>query len=195
MNNQTQEQAVDRAFEWMRSGTPARVREGSALLFRTMATPLTRYFTRHRVHSNVVEELMQTVMVKVLEHVPAGRVNPDSPPLRWLWTVAFSVMVSHFRREGVVVTMSDDDWDSYVARLPSAPGVPAWLRLHVERGLVRFEIENPAKAELLRRVVEGVSIPELAAEFGASEAAVRDRLYRARQRLAEYVDGWAQELA
>lgn len=142
-----------------------------------------RGFVRRRVPSGDADDIVQSVMVKLLEK----REEVAHESLRaWLFTVTRNAVAEHYRRSREMV-----DLDA-VGELPAAE------ELDIAETAIRrlaacmdpmLQTLSSADAELLRRVeLEGASQTEIAAQLGAPLSTVKSRVQRARMKLRAAFD-------
>lgn len=174
------ELAVEAALALIARGGAERER-GVLVLDEAMGKRLERYFLRHKVHADDAEELVWDVLYRATKEF-----RGETRAIVWLWIIARNVLISHHRSRNPEVQLDDEDWESLLNHRP-APGLPQWLRLCIERVLWAFERDFPERAETVRMIVEEWSAREIAAYFGTSEGAARDRVYRTRLKLEPYL--------
>lgn len=180
LEGQQSEQAVHEALQLIARGGADRER-GVLMLDQAMGRRLERYFLRHRVNPADAEELVWEVFYRATKEF-----RGETRAIVWLWIIARNVLISHHRSRNPEIHLEDEDWDVLLNHRP-APGLPQWLRLCIERVLAAFERDFPERAEMVRMIVEEWSAREIAAYFGTSEGAARDRVYRTRLKLAPYL--------
>ena len=146
---------------------------------------LLRYFR----DLHVAEEAFQEASLRALKHWPAH--GPPRDPLAWLVFVGRNAALDELRRRSVTQPLPDDDAlvsdlddteSRLVERLDEAPYRDDVLRLL----FVCCHPVLPAAQQiaLALRVVSGLSVKEIARAFLVSEAAMEQRITRAKQRIA-----------
>jgi RNA polymerase sigma-70 factor (ECF subfamily) len=146
---------------------------------------LLRYFR----DLDVAEEAFQEASLRALKHWPAH--GPPRDPLAWLVFVGRNAALDDLRRRSVTQPLPDDDTlvsdlddteARLVERLDEAPYRDDVLRLL----FVCCHPVLPAAQQvaLALRVVSGLSVKEIARAFLVSEAAMEQRITRAKQRIA-----------
>jgi RNA polymerase sigma-70 factor (ECF subfamily) len=132
-------------------------------LAREVERPLYRFLMALVRDANLALDCLQDALLRAHESVGAGRpVNRQ-----WIFKVARNRAVDELRRRSRV--RSDDD---ALARVSTAD--------KADQALARLD---PLDAHVLVRfVVEGYRTDEIGEQLGVSGAAVRQRLYRARER-------------
>jgi len=189
----TEEQIAEQAMELIKKGG-SHAEQGAGLLCRHLSKRVQRYFERHRVPEAQAEELVTEVWLKLLSSQFEGRTRA----VVWLWTVAGSVLLDWVakakaeRRVGsdasrpVEVSVDDDTW-SLLGETVSAPHMPPWVKLCLERAAVLFEQEEPRRAEVLRFSCEKWSAEEIAIYYGATPPVTAKQQTAARNRVLDSV--------
>lgn len=159
------------------------VRQHSQMVYRIAYSVL-------RNHHDA-EDATQETFVRVLK--ARRKLSAVDDPRKWLARIAWRVAVG---RKGKSLDVSLEEVGQVVARLRST-GVPADDAVRGEEVSTALERLIPTLPRRLRDVValstvEEMPPPDIAAILEISEAAVRSRLFRARQilrdRLAELLD-------
>jgi len=137
----------------------------------------------------VAEELAQEVWMRLA--VRAQSLRPDTRLEPWLFTVARNLCVSYWRTRGVE-GMQDGARETLDAIrgpniTPDRVAESRELRRQIERALAG--LPRPYREALLLVGVEGMTPATAAAVCGLSPEAMRKRLERARDMLAERMDG------
>lgn len=136
---------------------------------------------------DTAEDLFQETWIKLAVH--AARLADDTDLAGWLYTVARNLALSHLR-----VPAEPPSADG--CEPPGAAPSPVdWLsasetQAHLERAL--GELPPHLREVILLVAVEGLRQDQVAAVLGASHDAVRQRLTRARTRLAERLEELAR---
>lgn len=130
----------------------------------------------------LAEDLFQHTFLHLAEAGP--HLRPDSDLRAWLFTVARNAFHSHARSHGV---RARGEAELLHASVPCAAHDSSRLALNeLEQALARLNHED---RELLLLIgVEDLTYPEVAAVLGIGELAVRKRVSRARERLAQVLD-------
>ena len=143
--------------------------------------PFYAFVARRAGDQRLSEDVTQEAWLRALELWRRDGLPAD--PLAWLEAVGANLLRNHFRRERprpleadhLVVDVADDRLQTAG---PSAAALLQW-------GLARL---RAGQARLLeRRHLDGLGLPELAAETGLSVRAVEGRLRRARRDLAKHI--------
>jgi RNA polymerase sigma-70 factor (ECF subfamily) len=143
--------------------------------------PFYAFVARRAGERRLSEDVTQEAWLRAVERWRRDGLPAD--PLAWLETVGANLLRNHFRREAPQPLESDHlVVDVGTERVQSAgPGAAALLQW----GLARL---REGQARLLeRRHLDGLGLPELAAESGLSVRAVEGRLRRARRDLAKHL--------
>lgn len=133
------------------------------------------------------EDLLEETWLRLVTH--AGRLQPDTSLGPWLFTVARNLHVSHCRSRMLEETFAADG----IGLWPPAPSVSPFeqaaaneLEARVEAALARLP---PIYREVvLLVIVEGLEPVEAAGICGVSAATMRQRLKRARDLLAQWIE-------
>lgn len=176
------EAALDKAFSLL-TGNPQQQEQAVVLLDRAMGRRLENYFIRHKVQENDAEELVWDTWLKLLKSEFRGETRPEI----WIWTIARSLLISYHRRDRPEIGLDDEDWTALLATMP-AHRMAEWIKLCVERALWQFEHDHPERAEILRMLAEEWSAEEVGEFLGCKPGAARDRVYRTRERVKEYLE-------
>ena len=170
------------------SGSIAQQEEAVRLMDHRFGRLLERYFIRHKVLPDDAEELVWDVWLKILHSTFRG----ETRPVIWMWTIARSILISHHRKTRPELGFDDEDWTALL-ETRSSHRVPEWVRLCIERALCAFEADHPERSEILRMVAEEWSAQEVGTVFGCAEGAARDRMFRARKLVRDYLEECREE--
>ena len=181
----------------------ARAREqGGRLLHHSFARWFQRHYRRLGLSEDTAEDLTQDAFVKLYLQAHTHGVRGNAFAL--VCAVRRSVFLDHLKRHraamrggsdalagGAEMLLSDEEWDALGegAASDAAAGDLAALVDCVQRKLVVYQREAPARAEVLELLCFGLSAREIAAvvyakpepEVTPQEAAnMRDRIYNTR---------------
>ena len=131
----------------------------------------------------LAQDVLQEACRKALEQWPQTGV-PDNPAA-WLTAVARHAALDYLRRAGKGVP----DADAVLSRLPAEPALDAQL-IEDDRLRLLFICCHPALAPeaqvaLALRTLCGLSTAEIARAFGVAEAALSQRVLRAKRKISE----------
>ena len=132
----------------------------------------------------VAEDLLEETWLRLVKH--ASRLRPDTELARWLFTVARNLHVSYCRSR----LLEDSRLADLIGLWPSGAARPSPLEAaeagEAQRHLAAALASLPAtyREALLLTAVEGLRASEAAEICGISHDAMRQRLSRARARLA-----------
>jgi RNA polymerase sigma-70 factor (ECF subfamily) len=146
-------------------------------LVREEAGRLTASLVRVLGDFAVAEEVVQDSLLAAWQRWPADGI-PDNPP-GWLWTVA--------RRRALDIARRDARYAAKLALLAAAPdtcGGEQDDRLTLIFTCCHPALSHEAQVALTLRTVCGLSAEQIASAFLVSEAAIRQRLTRARRKIA-----------
>jgi DNA-directed RNA polymerase specialized sigma24 family protein len=186
-SQQEDDPAIAHALARMAEGIDGQ-EEAVRLLDRRFGRMLERYFIRHKVNPDDAEELVWDVWLKMLRSNFRG----ETRPVVWMWTIARSLLVSHHRKNRPEIRLDDEDWTALL-ETRAGHSLPEWVRLCIERALHAFETDHPERSEVLRMIAEEWSAAEVGAVFQCAEGAARDRIYRTRERVRQYLEECREE--
>ena len=172
----------------MSAGAAARVADA---LWRMESARIIGALARMLRNVGLAEELAQDAMVEALERWPQSGI-PDNPSA-WLMTVAKNRALDHLRhvrlqqaREGELTYAIETQLQD------AAPDLDAVLDDDIGDDLLRLifvachpVLSPEARAALTLRMVGGLSTDEIARAFLVTEAAMAQRIVRAKRALAE----------
>jgi RNA polymerase sigma-70 factor (ECF subfamily) len=173
-------------FERSRGATlEGLVREHSRLVYRIAYAVLRRHHD--------AEDATQETFLRVLRYSP--KLAEVEDPKTWLARIAWRVAVDRSKKRGWQREMRLEDPEKPIAEIASADA-PADQTLHGAQVSAVLEKLISALPEKLRQplilsTIEEMSPTEVAATLGINEAAVRSRVFRARQILKEKLAGQA----
>ena len=132
---------------------------------------------------DLAEDVLQEACRKALELWPHTGI--PSNPAAWLTSVARHAALDHVRRAGKSVP----DADAILSRLPAEPALDA-QPIEDDRLRLLFICCHPALAPdaqvaLALRTLCGLSTAEIARAFGVAEAALSQRVLRAKRKISE----------
>jgi RNA polymerase sigma-70 factor (ECF subfamily) len=159
------------------------VREHSRLVYRIAYAVLRSHYD--------AEDATQETFLRVLRY--NSKLADVEEPKTWLARIAWRVAVDRSKRRGRTREVALEDPERPVAEVAS-PDTPADETVHgAEFGAAveRMIAALPAKLRepLILSAIEEMSPREIAATLGINEAAVRSRVFRARQLLREKLAG------
>jgi RNA polymerase sigma-70 factor, ECF subfamily len=159
-------------------------------LFRRQAGRMVAHFTRLLGPANLelAEEAVQEAMLRALQTWPYSGVPENAPA--WLFRVAHNAAIDALRRNSLAAEKSEillaemsrreTAWDH--------PGVEEQLQDDELRMIVMCchpEIPSESAVALSLKTVSGFSVREIASAFLADEAAIAQRLVRAKRQIRE----------
>jgi RNA polymerase sigma-70 factor (ECF subfamily) len=163
----------------------ALVRQHSRLVYRIAYAVLRRHHD--------AEDATQETFMRVLRY--SSKLAAVEDPKTWLARIAWRVAVDRVRQRGRTHEIALEDPEKPVAEVASS-AIPADQSLHstqVSTALERMIAALPEKLRqpLILSTIEEMSPREVGATLGINEAAVRSRIFRARQILREKLAGGA----
>jgi RNA polymerase sigma-70 factor (ECF subfamily) len=148
--------------------------------YERYAPRLYRFLLRLCKNREAAEDVLQETWLKLATR--ANELAADTELAAWLFTVARNAWVSRARHEGRLVELAGADERTARDPSPEASSVTASSVRALERGLAAL---GEGDREVLLLVgVEELSHSAAAAVLGIGDVAFRQRLHRARSRLA-----------
>jgi RNA polymerase sigma-70 factor, ECF subfamily len=163
-------------------------------LFRRQAGRMVAHFTHLLGPANLelAEEAVQEALLRALESWPYSGVPANAPA--WLFRVAHNAAIDALRRRHRSLSLDTDESAPTLARLaspetsPDDPHLEERLRDDELRMILMCchpEIPGEAAVALSLKTVGGFSVREIARAFLAEEAAIAQRLVRAKRQIRE----------
>lgn len=146
-------------------------------LYSRYSTDLAAYFAARRVNRTSVDDLLQTVWLKVWKY----RSSFQHGNFRaWMYRIAANELISQWRRK--YTDLLGEDFD---------PAEPAYDQDDERLSSLRECLESVEGkfAEVVRGRIQGLSTEELAQRHQISSKAVATRIHRGKQLLRECVEG------
>ena len=170
-----------------------------ARLYDRHARPVRRYFVRHAVPSAEADELLQETWMAVVRHAPDYTVQARFTT--WLYTIARSRLVDHWRAQRRRVPLddaaNDDGFDdsSPIERIADpaavAPDVRAMSREQAAAFLAAVDALPPAQRDAFLLHVDGdLSVAAVAEVTGVGAETAKTRLRYAMKRLRAACADW-----
>ena len=155
------------------------VRQHSRLVYRIA------YAVLHRHHD--AEDATQETFLRVLRY--SSKLDAVEDPKTWLARIAWRVAVDRSKKREHMREIALDDPEKPMTEVAS-PGTPADETMHgtrIEDVLEKLIASLPTKLRepLILSTIEEMSPREVGAALGINEAAVRSRVFRARQILKD----------
>ncbi|HTN50557.1 MAG TPA: RNA polymerase sigma factor [Burkholderiaceae bacterium] len=166
-----------------------------AELYERHERPVYRYFLRQGAAPAVADDLLQETWMAVIRH--AGRFEPRARFTTWLYTVARSKMVDHWRAQDGTMSLDDaaNDPDETPFDVPGPasdrPDVQVVSRAEALAFVAAVEALPPAQREaFLLQIEAGLSLEEIAQVTGAGTETVKSRLRYAMAKLRSTMEAW-----
>jgi RNA polymerase sigma-70 factor, ECF subfamily len=125
-------------------------------------------------------DVMQDVYLRVWRSLKTFR--GDAAFSTWLYRVAANAALSHLKRRGREAEPVDPQELAATERAVAGPEEDAPVEA-IEQAVARLPV--PMRTAVVMKDMYGFSIAEIAKQVGATEGAVKVRLFRARRRLAD----------
>jgi RNA polymerase sigma-70 factor (ECF subfamily) len=158
-------------------------------LFRHQSGRMVAHFARllGPAHLELAEEVVQQAMLRALQTWPYAGVPENAAA--WLFRVAHNAAIDAVRRKRVLADeQAVDAFARTAAVAPDHPGVEEQLRDDELRMIFMCchpEISRDASVALSLKTVGGFSVREIARAFLADDAAIAQRLVRAKRQIRE----------
>lgn len=155
-------------------------------LYDRYKAPILSYLTAFVGSRAVAEDLLQETFLRVYRH--RREYTQEHRFSTWLWTIARRLAIDHSRRSATKFELGGLD-ESQVGADPDAiPDAEAALLQRARREAVLHclgELAPAAREAVALRTFSELTYDELAVAIGASIAAVKSILHRAKQRLLD----------
>jgi RNA polymerase sigma-70 factor (ECF subfamily) len=166
-----------------------------AELYERHERPVYRYFLRQGAAPAVADDLLQETWMAVIRN--AARFEPRARFTTWLYTVARSKMVDHWRAHDGTLSLDEAANDPGDAPLEAAgsdadrPDVQALSRAEARAFVAAVEALPPAQREaFLLQAEGGLSLQEIAQVTDAAQETVKSRLRYAMAKLRSAMEAW-----
>jgi RNA polymerase sigma-70 factor (ECF subfamily) len=167
-----------------------------AALYERHERPVHRYFLRQGATSAQADDLMQDTWLAIVRH--AAQFEPRARFTTWLYTIARSKLVDHWRGRDHAVSLdeaaNDPDGDppfEIDAGEAQRPDVQAMSREQARAFLDAVERLPPVQREaFLLQAEGGLSLEEIAAVTNAGHETVKSRLRYAMAKLRMAMEAW-----
>lgn len=158
-----------------------------------------RFFMRQGAATAVADDLLQETWLAVVRN--AANFEPRAKFTTWLYTVARSKMIDHWRAREDAVSLTyftgdaANDPGEAVLDIPAGdahrPDHQAMARAEARAFLAAVETLPPEQREaFLLQVEGGLSLEEIAAITGAAHETVKSRLRYAMSKLRSAMEAW-----
>lgn len=161
----------------------AKQRDSDALVafFKRYERGLFAYFSGPmHWHWSFVPDLVQETITRAIQSFPKLRGSSQSEAERWLFGIARNVHMQAVTRQ--VGIRLRQDVASELARYLKRTCEAVWYRPDIVNALAELPL---GQLEVLRLMLEGLTIREIAARLDLPDGTVATRIHRARKRLAE----------
>ncbi len=169
-------------------------------LYERHERPVYRYFLRQGAAPATADDLLQETWMAVIRH--AAQFEPRARFTTWLYTVARSKLVDHWRgRDGAMLLAdaanddADEEGPDWLAQVPGAesdrPDVQALSRARARAFVDAVETLPPLQREaFLLQAEGGLTLEEIAAVTQAGHETVKSRLRYAMGKLRMAMEAW-----
>jgi RNA polymerase sigma factor (sigma-70 family) len=153
------------------------------LLFERYKKPLFGFFYGINRDSELSEDLVQNVFVRILKYREVFR--GDGEFRSWMFHIARNVSHDHYRKKRIDARDSIEDWQDYI---PAEDSIFTELQKEGDMQLLAraFEKLSEDKREvLLLSKYQDKKYKEIAEQIGSTESAVKVKIFRALRELKE----------
>ena len=164
-------------------------------LYERHERPVFRYFLRQGAAAALAEDLLQETWMAVIRN--AARFEPRAKFTTWLYTVARSKMIDHWRGKDDAVSLDDaaNDPDETPLEVSGSdadrPDVQALSRAQARAFVEAVEALPAAQREaFLLQAEGGLSLEEIAVVTQAGHETVKSRLRYAMTKLRSAMEDW-----
>jgi RNA polymerase sigma-70 factor (ECF subfamily) len=164
-------------------------------LYERHERPVFRYFLRHGAAPAVAEDLLQDTWMAVIRN--AARFEPHARFSTWLYTVAHSKMVDHWRARDDAVSLdeaaNDPDGEQIEVAGSQAdrPDVQVMSRAHAQAFVAAVErLPAPQREAFLLQAEGGLSLEDIATVMQVGQETVKSRLRYAMAKLRAAMEAW-----
>jgi len=165
----------------------AKAGDGDAFgrLYSEYYTPVFRYLYGRVRNKEMASDLAQTVFLKVYEAI--ARVEPNTAPLKYFFTVARNTLIDHWRRKKDLL-MGTEERDAFAGIPDTGPSqieIVEEIEISVRLKNALGQLKEDDQEILTLKYFGGLSAREIGQELDLSEEAVRQRQSRALKFLKE----------
>lgn len=165
-----------------------RDRQRFAELYALYAPPLFRYFWVHTRSRQAAEDLLSETFVNVLHSLPGYSLQRGSFSA-WLYGIARRAMARHAREQARLGDDDDDGDDPVPGPMVLMDGVELPLEQRLDLWDAVGELTTPEREIVALKFGGGLTHKEIAEVTGLREIHVGVVLYRALEKLREYLAG------
>lgn len=170
-----------------------------AELYERHERAIYRFFLRQGAATSAADDLLQETWLAVVRN--AAKFEPRAKFTTWLYTVARSKMIDHWRARDDTVSLAyfagdtANDADESVLDIPAGdahrPDHQVIARAEARAFLLAVEALPPPQREaFLLQAEGGLSLDEIAAVTGAAHETVKSRLRYAMNKLRSAMEAW-----
>lgn len=160
--------------------------EAFGRLYEQYYVPVFRYLYGRLRNKDEANDLAQSVFLKVYEAI--ARIEPNSTPLKYFFTVARHTLIDYWRKKkDVVISAEDDVWQNIPDHRPNQVVMVETMEISVQVRDAMGKLEEDEQDILSLKYFGGLSAGEIGEQLGISEAAVRQRQCRALKILKEHI--------
>jgi RNA polymerase sigma-70 factor (ECF subfamily) len=167
-------------------------REAFEEMYETHMPKVYRYVSYRTGNASIAEDITSDVFEKALKHFDSYQQEKASQST-WLMTIARNTITDHFRREGRVQVVREEDAPEEVSEEPDAQDQVARLEEVRQLRLCLAGLPQLDQDIISLKFGAGMNNREIARTLKVSESNGGTRLYRAVRRLRDAFKGWEHD--
>lgn len=167
-------------------------REEFEEMYDTCMPKVYRYVSYRTGNASIAEDITADVFEKALRHFDSYR-REKATQATWLMAIARNAIIDHFRREGKVQVVREDDAPEEVSQDPKVEEQVERMEEVRQLRLCLADLPQLDQDIISLKFGAGLNNREIARALQVSESNVGTRLYRAVQRLRETFKGWEHD--
>ncbi len=167
-------------------------REEFEEMYDTCMPKVYRYVSYRTGNASIAEDITADVFEKALRHFDSYR-REKATHATWLMAIARNAIIDHFRREGKVQVVREDDAPEEVSQDPKVEEQVERMEEVRQLRLCLADLPQLDQDIISLKFGAGLNNREIARALQVSESNVGTRLYRAVQRLRETFKGWEHD--
>jgi len=176
-----------------RSGDPTRSRrEAFEEMYDTYMPKVYRYVSYRTGNASIAEDITSDVFEKALKHFDSYS-REKASEATWLMTIARNTITDHFRKEGHVQVVREEDAPEEESHEPEVDEQVIRLEEVRQLRLCLADLPQLDQDIISLKFGAGMNNREIARALKVSESNVGTRLFRAVRRLRDSFKGWEHD--
>lgn len=167
-------------------------REAFEEMYDTYMPKVFRYVSYRLGNASIAEDITSDVFEKALKHFDSYKQEKASPST-WLMTIARNTVTDHFRKEGRVQVVREEDAPDEVSEEPDVNERLERLEEVRQLRLCLAGLPQLDQDIISLKFGAGMNNREIARTLKVSESNVGTRLFRAVRRLRDTFKGWEHD--